>query len=200
MLFLFTPFFGQSSTTPQHPIAHPRSTLAQSTARNMGSCLLVHTLRTSSNSTLLAHSPHTIRAKIPITPCPSPARIPLTRTRGKDEQLPRHTHLSLPVHFSSFFLMTSHHTSLKPHATATKKSKEKSCTALRCTAHCTLSSTRPPVRSCYPCQSSHACLAPSSRLSRPLQRTPKMRRPPPAVRGLVSLSPPTAHHPSLIGP
>ncbi|KAI3533671.1 hypothetical protein CSPX01_12596 [Colletotrichum filicis] len=109
MLFHFTPFFGQSSTTPQHPIAHPRSTLVQSTARNMGSCLLVHTLRTSSNSTLLAHSPHTIRAKIPIVPCPSPARIPLTRTRGKDEQLPRHTHLSLPVHFSSFFLMTSHY-------------------------------------------------------------------------------------------
>ncbi|KAK1711160.1 hypothetical protein BDP67DRAFT_97496 [Colletotrichum lupini] len=195
MLFLFTPFFGQSSTTPQHPIAHPRSTLVQSTARNMGSCLLVHTLRTSSNSTLLAHSPHTIRAKIPIMPCPSPARIPLTRTRGKDEQLPRHTHLSTPRPFLFSFPDDLAPHKLEAACHSNKKSKEKSCTA-----HCTLSSTRPPVRSCYPCQSSHACLAPSSRLSRPLQRTPKMRRPPPAVRGLVSLSPPTAHHPSLIGP
>ncbi|KAK1452060.1 hypothetical protein CMEL01_06634 [Colletotrichum melonis] len=143
--FPFHTFFWQSSTTPQHPIAHPRSTLAQSTARNMGSCLLVHTLSTSSNSTLLAHSPHTIRAKIPITPCPSPARIPLTRTRGKDEQLPRHTHLSTPRPFLFSFPddLAPHKLEAACHSNKKKQRKKLHCTALHCTLHAFLN---PPAR------------------------------------------------------
>ncbi|UQC80144.1 uncharacterized protein CLUP02_05626 [Colletotrichum lupini] len=67
-----------------------------------------------------------------------------TYTPGKDEQLPRHTHLSTPRPFLFSFPDDLAPHKLEAACHSNKKSKEKSCTA-----HCTLSSTRPPVRSWF---------------------------------------------------